>query len=203
MTAQPNPHYITEEEYRDGEEISTIKHEWLDGQVYAMAGGTFNHATICGNAFAAAKAALRGKACKARSSELRVKIESNGQEVYPDAVIFCPPSRFVGKGDSTLLTPKVIFEVLSESTEKYDRQRKFVLYQTIETLEEYVLIEQDRIWVDHYRRVGEDWLYRSYNERSSILKLQSVAIEIPLDDIYDELELPESLFGFTPSAQPE
>ncbi len=200
MNALQKPHYITEEEYRDGEEISDVKHEWLDGQVYAMAGGTFNHTRICGNAHSAAKAALRGKPCKAHNSEQRVKIVSNGQEVYPDAVIFCPPSRFVGKGNSTLLTPQVVFEVLSETTEKYDRTGKFNLYKTIDTFEEYILIEQDRVYVDHFWKNGDGWSHRSYAQRSDVLKLHSVGAELALDDIYDELELPESLFGFAPSA---
>lgn len=200
MNSLPNPHYITEEEYRNGEEISTIKHEWLDGRVYAMAGGTFNHATICTNIAAAGKNTLKGMPCKARSSELRVKISSNGQELYPDAVIFCPPSRFVGKDDSTLLTPKVVFEVLSETTEKYDRTGKFNLYKTIEAFEEYVLIEQDRIYIDHFWKNGDDWSHRSYAKRDDVLKLHSVGVQIALDEIYDELDLPESLFGFAPSA---
>jgi Uma2 family endonuclease len=187
--------YITDQEYRDGEELSTIKHESLDGQVYAMADGTFNHTKIAGNIHSSAKAALRGKPCSAHNSEQRIKIESNGQETYPDAVIFCPPSRFIGKGDSTLLTPTVIFEVLSESTASYDRTGKFKLYKTISTFKEYVLIEQDRIWVDHFRRTGEDWLHRSYTSRSEILRLESVGIEISLDEIYEELEVPESLLS--------
>ena len=192
MTAQRHFAYITEEEYRDGEEISTVKHEWFNGQVYAMAGGAFNHTRICGNVHAASKTALRGKLCKAHNSEQRVKAESNGQEVYPDAVIFCPPSRFTGKGDSTLLTPKVIFEVLSDSTKDYDRTRKFALYKTISTLEEYVLIEQDTVWVDHFSRQGDDWVHRSYIHRSDLLRLESVGIAIPLDEIYDELDVPEA-----------
>ena len=196
MNAQPQFAYIAEEEYRQGEEVSTVKHEWLDGQVTAMAGGTFNHATLCGNAFAAAKAALRGKPCKARGSELRVKIESSGKEVYPDAVIFCPPSRFVGKGDSTLLTPQVVFEVLSDSTQDYDRKDKFNSYKTVSTFEEYVLIEQNRVWVDHFFKRGDDWLHRSYIQRSDVLKLQSVGIEISLDELYDELDLPEAMLSF-------
>lgn len=181
---------ISEQEYRDGEEISLIKHEWLGGEVFAMAGGTYNHSTLCGNVHVAAQTALRGRNCKARNSEQRVKIESNGQETYPDAVIFCLPARFVGAGDSTLCTPKVIFEVLSVSTEKYDRTGKFNLYKTIETFEEYVLIEQDRIWVDHFRRTESgDWLHRSYISRSDVLRLGSVGIEISLADIYEELDL--------------
>ena len=199
MSALPKLEYITEEEYRDGEEISLVKHEWLDGVVYAMAGGTYNHSTLCNNAATAATNALKGRPCKARNSEMRVKIESNGQELYPDTVIFCPPSRFVGKGDSTLLTPKVVFEVLSETTEKYDRTDKFWLYKTVESFEEYVLIDQDRIWVDHFRRADNgDWIHRSYVLRSDVLVLQSVGIELLLDEIYDELDLPEALLHIEP-----
>ncbi len=193
MNAQRQFDYITEEEYREGEEISTVKHEWLDGEVFAMAGGTFNHATICTNVAAAAKEALRGKPCKARSSEMRVKAESNGKEVYPDAVIFCPPSRFVGKGDSALLTPKVIFEVLSDSTQNYDRTGKFALYKTIPTFEEYILIEQDRVWVEHFSRQGANWVHRSYDGRGEVIELDSVGIELSLADIYDELDVPDVL----------
>ena len=191
-------HHITEEEYRASEEVSIDKHEWRDGMIYVMEIGSYNHTTICGNVACAAHNALRDKPCRVHPSAQRIKIESNGWEVYPDAVIFCPPWRFVGKGDSTLLTPKVVFEVLSKSTQSYDRQCKFALYKTIETLEEYVLIDQNRIWIDHYRRSGDDWLHHSHNERSDNLKLPSVGIEIALDDIYDELELPEALFGFEP-----
>ncbi len=168
--AVPKPHYITKEEYREGEEISTVKHEWLNGVVYAMAGGTFNHSTICNSISTAATNALKGKSCKARNSEQRIKIQSNGQEVYPDAVIFCLPSRFVGKGDSTLLTPKIVFEVLSDSTQKYHRTSKFALYKTIETLEEYILIEQDRIWIDHFWKAGDNWLQGRRQLATSLLQ---------------------------------
>lgn len=132
--------YITEEEYRASEEISVDKHEWRDGMLYPMEIGSYNHTTIGGNVTYAANIALKGKPCNVHPAAQRIKIESNGWEVYPDAVIFCPSSRFVGKGDSTLLTPQIIFEVLSESTQSYDRQGKFALYKTIESLEEYVLI---------------------------------------------------------------
>ena len=98
--------YISEQEYRDGEEISTAKHEWFEGQVYAMAGGTFNHTTLCSNISRLIGNALLKKPCKARNGEQRVKVEATGLETYPDAVIFCPPTRFTGTGDSTLLTPK-------------------------------------------------------------------------------------------------
>ena len=202
MSALRQLSYISAEEYRDGEEVSLVKHEWLDGEVFAMAGGTYNHSTLCSKIAAALDRALKGRPCKARNSEQRIKAESNGQETYPDAVIFCPPSRFVGKGNSTLLTPKVIFEVLSESTEKYDRTGKFTLYKTIKTFEEYVLVEQDRVWVDHFRRdENGNWIHRSYISRSDILILSSVEIEITLEDIYDELDVPEPLLHLEPTAE--
>ena len=201
MSALPKPHYITEEEYFAGEERSVVKHEWLDGVVYAMAGGSFNHALLCHTTSGAARNALRGKTCRSLGSEIKIKIESNGQIVYPDAVIFCPPSRFVGKGDSALVTPKVIFEVLSPTTRDYDKAGKFALYKTIPTFEEYVLIEPDQIWVDHYRHTENGWIHQSFNRRQDVLKLESAGIEMTLDEIYDELELPEGLFAFAPSSQ--
>lgn len=200
MSALPQLDYITEEEYRDGEEISRVKHEWFNGVVYAMAGGTLNHAKICANTTTSLQNALRGKRCTAVGSELRIKVESNGLHTYPDAVVFCPPSRFIGKGDSTLLTPKIIFEVLSESTENYDRTTKFNSYKTIPTLEEYVLIEQNRVWVDHFRRTNQNaWLHESYTALEDVLRLESVEIEIPLTQIYEDLELPNGLIALAPT----
>jgi Uma2 family endonuclease len=157
-----------------------------------MAGGSYNHTTICGNVFASAKSALRGRSCKARSGEQRVKIETSGLITYPDAVIFCPPARFEGTNDHTLLTPKVIFEVLSDSTERYDRGDKFRAYGQVETLTDYVLIDQNRITVEHFRRTSEGWLLNSYVRRSDFVTLADLEIQLPLDDIYEELELPEA-----------
>ncbi len=206
MSAQPKTQWISEQEYYDGEEISPIKHEWfsgevfpLHGQVSAMAGGGFNHTKICGNVHSTAKAVLRGRRCSAHNSEQRVKVEATGLNTYPDAVIFCPPARFEGSNNHTLLTPKVIFEVLSESTERYDRGDKFRAYARIETLTDYVLIDQNRIAVEHFRRTPEGWLLNSFLNRADGLRFVDLEIELPLDEIYEELELPEGLIGMAPS----
>ncbi|PQV65134.1 Endonuclease, Uma2 family (restriction endonuclease fold) [Abditibacterium utsteinense] len=191
MSAQQQIDWISEAEYRDGEEISPIKHEWFAGEVFAMAGGTFNHTRICGNVHTSAKAALRGRRCSAHNGEQRVKVEATGLHTYPDSVIFCPPARFEGTGDSTLLTPKVIFEVLSQSTESYDRTRKFDAYKRIETLTDYVLVAQNEIRVEHFRRAEGGWLLRVYTACEEILNLENVEIELPLSEIYEELEFPE------------
>ena len=134
MSAQLQTKRWTEAEYWAFEETSPVKHEFINGQLYAMAGGTLPHANICLNVAAAAKGRLRGKPCNAATSELKVKVEATGDSFYPDASIHCPPSRFVGKGNHTLLTPSVLFEVLSDSTKKIDRENKMLFYEKIESL---------------------------------------------------------------------
>lgn len=200
MAAQLKTAFISEQEYYEGEEGSPVKHEWFDGEVFAMAGGGFNHTKICGNVHSVAKAALRGRPCSAHNGEQRVKIEATGLRTYPDTVIFCPPARFEGSNAHTLLTPKVIFEVLSESTERYDRGDKFRAYAQIETLTDYVLIDQNRITVEHFRRTPDGWLLNSYIRRADVLALPDLEIELPLDLIYEELELPDALLLMPPSA---
>lgn len=189
MSAHPKVDWISEEEYREGEEMSPVKHEWFGGEVFAMAGGTFNHTRICSNLGRFLGNRLSGRRCDAHNGEQRVKVEATGLNTYPDAVIFCPPSRFEGTGDSTLLTPTVLFEVLSQSTETYDRTRKFDAYKLIGTLSDYVLIDQNEIRVEHFRRTTDGWLLRVWTSRSDVLDLASVEVELPLEEIYENLEL--------------
>ena len=198
MSGQNQLENWTEAEYWALEETSPVKHEFIHGIPYAMAGGTFNHTTICTNLASALKALLRGKACRARSSEQKVKSEKSGNTFYPDAVIFCPPSRFVGKGQHTLCTPSVIFEVLSPSTAANDRGDKFAAYRQIESLTDYVLIEPERVFVDHYRRTPEGWLMRNYTRRDEALQFPDMNVELPLDAVYEELDVPEALLLLLP-----
>ncbi len=184
----------TEQEYWDAEEESEVKHEFINGQLYAMAGGTEAHADICLNITSAAKNRLRGKACKAVNSELKVKVEATGDSFYPDALIHCPPARYQGKGNHTLLTPSVLFEVLSPKTKTRDREEKLLFYQKIRTLTDYVLLDAERIFVEHFSRnnAQEDWRWRVHTRRADVLSLPGVELELPLDEIYEELDLPEA-----------
>ena len=193
MSAQHQLETWTEAEYWELEERSEVKHEFINGQPFVLSGGTFNHTTICTNIAASAKTHLRGKPCRARSSEQKIKSEKSGDTFYPDAVIFCPPSRWTGKGDHTLLTPTVIFEVLSPSTEATDRGGKFAAYRQIDSLTDYIIIEPERVFVDHYRRTPEGWLLRNYTRRDDVLRFPDLDIELPLDELYDELDVPEAL----------
>ena len=200
MSAQKQLETWTEAEYWELEERSEAKHEFINGQPYEMSGGTYNHTTICSNLVQYPKSRLRGKPCRARSSEQKVKSEKSGNTFYPDAVIFCPPARWVGKGDHTLLTPTIIFEVLSPSTAATDRGDKFAAYRQIESLTDYVLIEPERVFVDHFRRMPEGWLLRNYTRRADTLQFPDLGIELPLDEIYDELDVPEALLLLLPDS---
>ncbi len=193
MSAQPKLESWTEQEYWDYEEKSLVKHEFINGQLYAIAGGTETHADICGNIFTAAKNRLRGKRCKAVNSELKVKVEATGDSFYPDAMIHCPPARFEGKGNHTLLTPSVLFEVLSPSTKAFDQEAKLLFYQKIETLTDYVLVDAERICVEHFSRdnASEDWRWRLYTKRSERVRFPKLQLELPLEEIYEELEMIE------------
>lgn len=185
-------HYITPEEYLEGEEISQVKHEYFDGRVYAMAGGTNAHAVICTNASGLLLAQLRGKTCRVVGSEQRIKIEATGLYVYPDASVYCEGARFDGAGDTNLLDPTVIIEVLSRSTSAYDRGDKFDHYKRIETLRDYLLIEQKRVHVEHFHRLEDDsWLLRSYDFLDDVVMLDSVDCRMELRDLYDGINVPE------------
>ena len=188
----------TEAQYWELEANSPEKHEFIGSKITAMAGGTRNHTRICGNVFGAVNNLLRGKPCDVHTSEQKVKSERSGNTYYPDAVIFCPPSRWTGTGDHTLLTPTVIFEVLSPATERNDRGSKFRAYQQIESLTDYVLIEAEQISVDHYRRTPEGWLLRTYTKRGDVLSFPDLDIELPVADIYESLDVPEALYLISP-----
>ena len=191
MSAQRQLETWTEQEYWDLEEKSEVKHEFVNGVPYAMAGGTLNHAKICGNVYSASKARLRGKRCEAVNSELKVKVEATGDSFYPDATIYCPPARFQGKGDHTLLTPTVLFEVLSPKTKEFNRTGKMVFYQKIETLTDYILVDSEHISVEHWSRdnINEDWLWRLYTKRSHVVRFPKLGLELPLEEIYEDLEM--------------
>lgn len=199
MSAQKQLTSISAEEYLAGEEVSSIKHEWFRGEVFAMAGGGYNHTRICTNLSRFLENRLDGRPCDSHNSEQRIKVEATELYTYPDAVIFCPPSRFEGRDNSTLLTPKVLFEVLSQSTARYDRSTKWLNYQQIETLTDYVLVDQSTICVEHFHRTAAGWVHRVFIHRDEALRLESVGIELPLDEIYRKLELPEPLLRIEPS----
>lgn len=175
---------ISEADYLAGEEISQIKHEYIDGRVYAMSGGTRNHSEIAGNFFALLKSHLNGKNCRPFNSDLKVRVKSINCYYYPDITVTCDASDLAPPGNRQYLDyPTLIIEVLSPSTETIDRREKLRAYQSIPTLQEYVLVDQERQWVEVFRRVEDGWLHETLTPGDE-LHLHSVDLRASLDAVY-------------------
>lgn len=170
----------TEAEYFALEEESELRHEFIDGQIYAMAGGTGAHSLISANVVGVLHALLRGKPCRPFTADRRIEIEATGDYVFPDAVVICPPFDLAKLSTST---PRVVVEVLSPSTRKRDLSLKLPLYRSIATLTDALFIEPKTRRVVHHRRVGGEWSERVVTEGA--VPLASLEIELPLDEIYE------------------
>ena len=185
---------VSIEEYLAAEEVSEYKHEYHDGYIYAMAGGTPRHADVIGNVIAAFIVQLRGHRCRGSSGEQRIHVEKSNRLLYPDFVVKCPPEKYSPRDKDALTNPALVVEVLSPGTSDYDHVGKFELYAQIPELRDYVLVEQSRILVEHYQRgEGESWILRRYNMREDALKIPNLEIEVPLDEIYEGIEVPSGL----------
>ena len=174
----------TPEEYLAWERSSDEKHEYFDGEVFAMAGASEEHNLIVTNIVATLWIALRQRPCKVYPSDLRVKIPSTGLYTYPDASVLCDRPEFEDDAADTLLNPQVIFEVLSEFTEDYDRGTKFKHYRSITSFREYVLVSQTEILVEHSTRQDDgSWLLRDHHAGGRLV-LASTGCEIAVDELY-------------------
>ena len=181
------------EEYLELERAARDRHEFLDGVIYAMAGESIPHSRICMNLGAEVSNKLRGGLCEPFSPNMKFRTSNASLFSYPDlAIVWGEPQVHDIKKD-VITNPKVIFEVLSPSTEKYDRTTKFMRYRMgNETLSDYILVSQDRPFVEHFcKQPDGDWLYRSFNQISEVLTIDSVDISLSLSDIYYRVELAE------------
>ncbi|MBC5798031.1 Uma2 family endonuclease [Sphaerospermopsis sp. LEGE 00249] len=185
MIANPSYNYISPEEYLELEETSSIKHEYRQGQVYAMAGASNTHVVISGNVFAMLRNHLRGKGCQAYISDTKAHIETMDIYYYPDVIVSCD-SR--DKAFNNFLRyPCLIIEVLSPTTEAFDRGDKFADYRNLTTLQEYVLVSQNKINVDVFRRNLEgQWVLYSYGKEEN-LHLASVDFQCSINDVYEDV----------------
>ncbi|MGI9183164.1 MAG: Uma2 family endonuclease [Longimicrobiaceae bacterium] len=178
----------TPEEYLALERTAEYKNEYVNGRIYAMTGASREHNLIAGNVFGELRTRLRGRACEVYMGDMRVRVSPTGLYTYPDVVALCGEPRFEDSHVDTLLNPTVIVEVLSPSTEAYDRGEKFAHYRRLETLSEYVLVAQDKMRVEHYRRDGEHWVLTEISDPEGVLSLLAVGCEIPLPEICERVE---------------
>lgn len=178
--------------YLELERASEIRHEFLDGLVYAMAGETPDHSTICFNLNGILHSQLGDKPCRGFSPNMKVRAGIGGLYAYPDLMIVCGEPEFHDQRGDVLLNPTVIFEVLSPSTEKYDRGEKFRRYQTqIESLQDYVLVSQDQMRIEHHHREANGtWSSNELTGPEAVLQLTSIDSKVQLAKVYRTTQVP-------------
>lgn len=197
MSAAPKL-YLTPAEYLAFERQSDIKHEYFRGDLFAMSGASRQHVRIAVNATIVLGNQLARRGCDVFNSDMRVKVSPTGLYTYPDLAIVCGRPRFEDKELDTLLNPSVIIEILSKSTEAYDRGEKFAQYRTLETLTDYLLISQTRPHIERFtRQEGGLWLLSESIGLDAVMPIESIQCQLPLAEVYDRVE-----FEPTPSTPP-
>ena len=175
---------FTPEEYLALERKATLKSEYLNGEIRAMPRVNFAHNLITVDIATELNIQSRGRDWDVCMSNMRVKTSSKGAYFYPDIVVFCGDPQFEDNVFDTLLNPILVIEVLSPSTEAYDKGEKFALYQELASLQEYTLVSQDRIRVEHYRLIKTQWVQTELHTYEDVLPLVSIGCELPLRNIY-------------------
>ncbi|MCL6752259.1 Uma2 family endonuclease [Nostoc sp. CCCryo 231-06] len=186
MIASPQENYLTPQEYLQIEEQNPVKHEYIDGYIYAMAGALDAHVTIAGNLFALLRNHLRGSGCRVYIADMKARIESLNRFYYPDVMVTCDQRD--QETPAYKRFPCLIVEVLSNSTEAFDRGDKFADYQTLESLQEYVLINTKRQRVECFRRNEQRlWILQSYTAEDKSFRLNSVDFEETMATLYEDV----------------
>jgi Uma2 family endonuclease len=180
----------TVKEYLEMEKASTVKHEYFQGEIFAMSGAGDNHNEIFSNVFGEVAYKLRGKSCRAYGSDKRMNIPENTLFTYPDISIYCNGLIHSIVDEDTSILPTVIIEILSPSTKNYDKGKKFNLYKDIPSLKEYIMIDSESISVEaYYINEEKNWVLNQHKEISDRLTLVSMSFHLALSDIYDHVRL--------------
>ena len=189
MSSQPTT-YLTPEEYLAVERQAEHKSEYVDGEMVAMTGASRRHNLIAFNITREISQQLRGRPCEGYASDMRVRVPSTRLYTYPDVVVVCGEPKFEDDYVDTLLNPTLIIEVLSESTELYDRGKKFGFYRTIESLAEYLLVAQDECRIEQYVKQPDGrWLLADYRSLEDVVELPSIQCQLTLSEVYDKVVL--------------
>ena len=184
MSSLPAQTIYTPEEYLALERKATFKSEYLNGEILAMSGASLAHTRITADIVTELNNQLRGGECEVISNDMRVKTGPKGAYFYPDIVVFCGEPQVEDNVFDTLLNPILVIEVLSPSTEAFDKGEKFMHYQELASLREYILVSQDRVRVEHYRLTKTQWVQTEFHTPADVLSLVSIDCKLPLQDIY-------------------
>jgi Uma2 family endonuclease len=184
MAGLPTPR-ITEEEYLRLERAAETKSELVHGEIFAMAVKPLVHAMLAAKWIAGLSLMLRGRDCILFNSQLRIRTQSSGSYVYPDASVVCGQPRTHQSADDILTNPIVVIEVLSPATADYDRGKKFELYREIASLQDYILVHTGSVHVEHFSRQPGSWLFREYRGAENSVTIASIDCTVLLGDVYD------------------
>ncbi len=186
MAIQIEPR-MTVADYVEWEERQELKHDFIDGEVIEMTGGTRHHSEIMANITVAIGRQLDDSPCRLQTSELRIKV-SQSRYVYPDLSAVCGKAHMEDERELTLLNPVFVVEVTSPSSVVYDRLDKFEFYFDVPSIEAYLIVDQDRIRADLCTRTDEGWLVRVFNKLEDVLPLDALGCDLPLADVYRGIE---------------
>jgi Uma2 family endonuclease len=190
MAANPQTR-ISEQEYLELERAAEFRHEYYDGFMYAMSGGSWVHGSIVQNVSRLLDSALRARGCSVRTTDIRVRV-SRRLYTYPDVLVVCGAPKFADDQKDTVLNPTLIIEVLSPSTERYDRGAKAAQYRTVESIEELAFVSQNEARVEVFRRrAPNEWVLSEFVGLESSCRFQSVGCELALSQIYESVTFTE------------
>ena len=193
MQPQPLIH-LTPEQYLSQERQSETKSEYFNGEIFAMAGASREHNQISANLVRVLGNQLLDKPCSVYSSDMKIRIEKARKYTYPDVVVACQTERFEDEHRDVLLNPVVILEILSNSTEAYDRGHKFLHYQLLDSLIDYLLVSQDTPRIEMFtRRKDGTWLYAEFHGLDAVVNIESIGCNLRLSDIYHKVNLQDSI----------
>jgi len=190
MATNQLPNKYTFEEYLAVEEETGLRHEFIDGEIYAMSGGTWDHNTIAMNTGIAIGTRLNQKSCRIVNSDMRTKI-NDIKYVYPDLSVVCSKPEFADDKETILTNPTLFVEVLFDSTAKYDMRAKAAFYRSLPSLQAYLLIDQSRVHVQLYARQPDSWIFQEFTSLEDVILLEAIGCELPLNEIYRGIEFDE------------
>lgn len=181
---------FTIEEYLELENAATEKHEYYQGELFAMSGAKISHVIVSRNLLVALANKLKGKPCQPYGSDARIYIEKNTLFTYPDLSIVCGDLQSLNDDHLNILNPSIIFEVLSPSTKQYDRGEKFMLYRDIPTLREYIVVDPEAAHIEAWHiNANGNWELQEYKDIASTLQLPTILVNVALKDIYEGTEV--------------
>jgi len=185
---------VTPDEYLQRERHAEFKSEYYRGETFAMAGASADHNLIVSNCIVNIGSQLKKRPCRVYPSDLRLKVQATGLFTYPDVTVVCGEPQFEYDRGDVLTNPVLIIEVLSDSTEAYDRGAKFEIYRTIPSLQHYVLIAQDRISVESFTRTtADEWILRARQELNGSIRLDTIDCDLSLAEVYDKVDLKKGI----------